>query len=150
MFYSPLLLCNGNSHIQAFTPLFWVTCSSSLPTWQVYELTITSICKLAKQHGALYIVTFYTVGLLINFSLSSKYRKLFCYTWRYTLFLLPQAPTWLCMMVPATNRWWPVTTESLVRDSLHSTLFTRPPFLPLLSIQSWQASEFKAELFSLP
>lgn len=56
-------------------PLFWVTCPSNLPTRQIYELTITNICKLTKQHGALYIVKFYTVGLLINFSTQFKIQE---------------------------------------------------------------------------
>lgn len=129
--------------------LFWVTCPSNLPTRQIYELTITSICKLTKQHGALYIVKFYIAGLLINFPPSSKYRKLFCYTWRYTLFLLPQAPTWLCMVLPATNRWCPVTTVFGQRQPPFNPLH-QAFFFPLLSIKGWQAPEFKAELFSLP
>lgn len=94
---------------QAFpsSPLVWGFGSLAHQISHYYELTI--ICKLTKQHGALCIVKFYTAGLLINFPLSSKYRKLFCYTWRYTLFPLPQAPIWLCMVVPAINRWCPVT-----------------------------------------
>lgn len=42
-----------------------------------------------------------------------------------------------------------VLSSNRVFHSLHSTLFTKPPFFPLLSIKGWQASEFKAELFSL-
>lgn len=73
-----------------------VTCPSNLPTRQIYELTI--IFKLTKQHEALYIVKFYTVGLLIHFPLSSKYRKLFCYTWRYTFFF--------CLRLQYGFAWW--------------------------------------------